>query len=591
MDIFGIHLNAKHIMWSIIILQCLCFLFLFFFVKREFHSDEVWTFGLANSKESPHIFMDIDRNPINMREWKSAEIFKDYLTVGEDERFDFSIPYRNSIKDTPPLLLFYIHFISSIFPGHFSFAYLIPLVLFSIIISGYCFYNSLVYGGLSEKTALLTMFLFGLSAGGIDIFIFLRHYSLFVTECLVLLYLHMRIYKYNLLSVKTCIGIIVCNVAGVMTHNYYWVYAFILGCYFVLYLLIKRKWKQLLIYSFSMLAGVGIGYMIYPSLFSSYEMWEDNVFGKGFSYTIQVIVCIRLILMQLIGIGPSIYSKGILPTIGLCIIYLCIVSLPLIILLARNGKLRPIIRKIADWVVAYKNKFVQNMKKSIFLFGICLIEVVTIILVVAKTINIYGMLLTTNRYLFYAYPLAAIIIVIIINSLFVGIHDNKKRKIITISLIILGMVLSHVRMSCVYAGNELKSGTTVDKINNSNIIIVLNNDWELTIFTHVINSDNNIIALKSTELEKYKDIIEQADKSKPTYLILENSAYYNEDIVEDEDDPLTQNIFKYSYSKTKLPTLKDIEEYFTKLKCCDTFEMIGQEVMINLGYSLYKVAD
>lgn len=591
MDIFGIHLNAKHIMWSIIILQCLCFLFLFFFVKREFHSDEVWTFGLANSKESPHIFMDIDNNIINMREWKSAEIFKDYLTVGEDERFDFSIPYRNSLKDTPPLLLFYIHFISSIFPGQFSFAFFVPLVLFCIIVSGYCYYNSMIYGGLSEKTALLTMILFGFSAGGIDIFIFLRHYSLFVTECLVLLYLHMRIYKYNRLSVKICFGIIVCNIAGVMTHHYYWVYAFLLGCYLVIYLLIKRKWKELLIYSFSMLAGVGIGYILYPSLFSSYEMWDDNVFGKGFSFSIQVIACIRIILMQLIGIGPSIYRKGILPSIVLCIIYLCIVMLPLIILLARKGKLMPMIHKITDRAVVYKNTFVQNMKKSIFLFGICLIEIVTVILVVAKTINIYGMLLTTNRYLFYVYPMAATLIVILIHSLFIGIRDNKKRKIVIISLIILGIALSHIRMSCRYVGVESKGGTTVDQINNSNIIIVLSCEWKLTLLSYLINSDNTIIALNSNELEDYKDIIEQADKSRPTYLLLDNSAFYDEGILEEENDDLFCNIYKYGNSRSEMPTIDDIKEFFTGLECCDKFEVIGEELMLNMDYSLYKIAD
>lgn len=588
MDIFGIHLDTKHVMWAIIILQCLCFLFLFFFVKREFHSDEIWTFGLANCKESPHIYSDIDRNPINMREWKSAEIFKNYLTVGDNERFDFSIPYNNSLKDAPPLVLFYIHFISSIFPGQFSFAYFIPLVLFSIIVSGYCFYHSLIYGGLSEKTALLTMLVLGFSAGGIDIFIFLRHYSLFVTECLVLLFLHMSIYKHDKISKKIIIGIIICNMLGVMTHHYYWVFAFLLGCYFVIYMIIKKKWKQLLSYSIPMLIGVGIGFALYPSLFSSFEMWGDNVFGKGFPFPMQLTIAIRIILMQLIGIGPSIYRKGILPSIGLCLIYLCIVMLPLIILLAKNGQLIPKIHLIRDKSIAYKNAFVQNMKDSIFLFGICIIEVVTAIVMVSKTINMYAMLLTTNRYLFYIYPMAAIIIVILVKSLFVGVNNDKIRKIIISSLLLFGMVLSHFTISSRFIGIELKGGTTVDQINNSNIIIVMNADWKLVNLAHVINSSNRIMALNSVELEDYKEVIEQVDKSKPTYLVLASSAYYDKD--EEDDDDLF-DLSEYAYTNTILPTSDEIKEFFSDLEFCDSYDEIGAEEMLNFSYSLFKLSD
>ncbi len=591
MDIFGIHLNAKHIMWSIIILQCLCFLFLFFFVKREFHSDEVWTFGLANSKESPHIYMDIDKNPINMREWKSAEIFKDYLTVGEDERFDFSIPYKNSLKDTPPVILFYMHFISSIFPGKFSFAFFIPLVLFCIIVSGYCLYNLLIYGGLTEKTALLTLFFFGFSSGGIDVFIYLRHYSLLVTECLILLYLHMMIYKFNRLSVKTCIGIIICNILGVMTHHYYWIFAFLLGCYFVIYMMIKRKWREILIYSMSMLIGVGIGYAVYPSLFSSFAMWNDEVFEKGFSFSLQLIISLRIVLMQLIGIGPSIYKIGILQSIGICIIYLCIVFLPLIILLAKNGKLLPKIKIIIEKLTAFKNAFVQDIRKSLFLFGICLIEVVTAIVIVSKSINIYAMMVSANRYLFYIYPIAAIIIMILVHALFTIVIGKKKGKIVMVFLIVLGMVLSHIRMPSIYVGQELKDGITVDKINNSNIIIVLNSDWYLTILTHVISYDNRIIALKSTELDDYKDIIEHVDKNKPTYLLLAHGAFNDKKIDENNNLSSPVNIYDYASTKTKLPTSNEIRDFFTNLEFCNSYDEIGAEGMINFSYSLYKLAD
>lgn len=591
MDIFGIQLNAKHVMWSIIVLQCLCFLFLLLFVKREFHSDEIWTFGLANCKESPHIYMDINKNPINMREWKSAEIFKDYLTVGEDERFDFSIPYNNSLKDTPPLVLLYIHFISSIFPGKYSFAFFIPLVLFCIIVSGYCLYNLLIYGGLSEKIALLTLFFFGFSSGGIDIFIYLRHYSLLVTECLILLYLHMIIYKFNKLSVKTCVGIIICNILGVMTHHYYWIFAFLLGCYFVIYMIFKHKWRDFIIYSMSMLVGVGIGYAVYPSLFTSFEMWSDEVFEKGFAFSIQLIISLRIILMQLIGIGPSIYKKGIIQSIGIFIFYLCIVMLPLIILLAKNGKLMSIIKTIIEKINTYKNAFIKDIRKSLFLFGICLIEVTTAIVIVSKSINIYAMMVSANRYLFYIYPIAAIIIMILVHALFaVGIGE-KRIKIVMIFLIVLGMGLSHIRMPSIYIGQELKNGTTVEEINNSNIIIVLNSDWYLTVITDLISYDNRIIALKSTELEEYKDIIEQVDKNKPTYLLLAHGAFNDKKTDDNEKSSSSVNIYDYASTKTKLPTYYEIKDFFTNLKFCNSYDEIGAEGMINFSYSLYKLAD
>ena len=84
----------------------------FFVEKKGTHSDEEWSFGLANSYYEPYIYSsDNDLYAKNSNKWIKGQILKNYLSVQKGERFSFGSVYYNMSCDThPPLYFFVLHF-------------------------------------------------------------------------------------------------------------------------------------------------------------------------------------------------------------------------------------------------------------------------------------------------------------------------------------------------------------------------------------------------------------------------------------------------------------------------------------------------
>ena len=89
--------------------------------KVGFFCDEVYTFSLSNSKLG--ILFECYGKPdydCNYR-WTDGKMIKEYITVSNAHRFDYSIGYKNQIKDShPPLYNYIVHTICSFFPRTFS---------------------------------------------------------------------------------------------------------------------------------------------------------------------------------------------------------------------------------------------------------------------------------------------------------------------------------------------------------------------------------------------------------------------------------------------------------------------------------------
>lgn len=585
--------KSHFFLYIIIILHCFLFLFLFFFVKKEYHSDEMWTWGIANSKESPYLFMDKNKNSINFDKWISAEIFINYLTVNNDERFDFSIPYNNSLEDMPPLVPCMLHFISSFFPNRFSFAYIIPIILFAIIGSDYFLYNIAVNGGMSKGAAYITLILFSFSVGGIDIFIYLRHYSFFVMECLMLFHIHMLMYKNGEISNKNKIWIIICNIMGVMTHHYYWIFAFVLGCLYSLYYIVKKKYRLLLEYAVVMLLGVGVGFLLYPKLFESFAKWDESVFGKGYPFGIQVLFAIRIMLIQLIGIAPNNRLMFYLECIGLVLVYSLIVMIPLLIYLSIKGSLKPLLQKIKNIFKKIFSRFIQSIGCCKLLVCVCALEVIVAIVVISKTINMYSMSISANRYLFFVYAPMAIIIVILLRAIIFSLTGNVKVDYFVAIIVLFGMTFAYIDSWSVYIGKDAKEGVTGNDIHDSNIIIVLDKEWYLESLSNIISPDNNIIVLNYINIDKYLNEINKADRKRDTYII--SNIKYDE--IDEKKDIIDITYNDYENEKYDKEIIEEnnkvvdkwIYDKFSKLDFVKNVNYIGKEDTINFGYRMYRI--
>lgn len=75
--------KTVYIILCLVILAGICrFSYGFFVEKQGTHSDEEWSFGLANSYYEPYIYSSDDDNyDKNCNEWLSGEVLKNYLTV------------------------------------------------------------------------------------------------------------------------------------------------------------------------------------------------------------------------------------------------------------------------------------------------------------------------------------------------------------------------------------------------------------------------------------------------------------------------------------------------------------------------------
>ena len=109
----------------------------FAFNKQDAHSDETWSYGLSNSHNNPFIFAENDKTTIrNFNEWISSDVFVDYLTVQEGERFDYaSVWYNQKYDDHPPLFYVLLNTVCSFFPNSYSlwYGYIINVLAFIIL--------------------------------------------------------------------------------------------------------------------------------------------------------------------------------------------------------------------------------------------------------------------------------------------------------------------------------------------------------------------------------------------------------------------------------------------------------------------------
>ena len=114
----------------IIVLQLLWTGYSFLYRKDGRHSDEIWSYGLANSYYQPFVYqragVHIDdcqmEDIINTEQWITGETFRNYITVQPDQRFAYGSVYSNQTLDHhPPLYYALLHTVCSFFPNQFSF--------------------------------------------------------------------------------------------------------------------------------------------------------------------------------------------------------------------------------------------------------------------------------------------------------------------------------------------------------------------------------------------------------------------------------------------------------------------------------------
>lgn len=282
--------KTSRIILVFIIVLSLTLSTLFMVNKQGFHEDELLTYNLANSSKQ------LSTNG----EWNTPEDFNQYLSVSENDRFDYAQVYQNQIIDAshPPFYYALVHTVCSLFPGVFSkwLAYSINVIaMVGVLILLYKIGQRVTNNNLY---ALIGVGAYALSIACITTTIYLRMYSTLTFFVLWFLYMSLKMYdKKNTVNIKDCVLLTLIVIFGVITQYYFILFAALVGLTFLIFKIKEKCFKDLIKYIASAIIGAGIALCIYPYIIS-------NVLGgnRGFgslSFSIDAITIVTYIIYKL----------------------------------------------------------------------------------------------------------------------------------------------------------------------------------------------------------------------------------------------------------------------------------------------------
>jgi hypothetical protein len=293
-----------------------CVLVLMFFVSRKegYHMDELLSFELSNAEFTPWI---VPTQPVGRLEkfvvneirgdsvietlknvaavvedvlsngsdslllsykadvydepvWLDRQQFADYITVGENDGFNYLSVYFNVKDDNhPPLHFMLLHTVSSFFKGSFSAAMgcsiniaAIVGILILLIKLGRIYADKfdICDRRILGMTAALV---YGLSAGAVATVLLIRMYALLTFFCVALFYIHIKKLQDNNFRKNNGLMILV-TVLGFLTQYFFLLYCIPLALITAVILLKNKNFKALFSYVRSMITAACIGLLCFP---------------------------------------------------------------------------------------------------------------------------------------------------------------------------------------------------------------------------------------------------------------------------------------------------------------------------------------
>lgn len=532
-------INKKTIILLTIIflLQLARIIYVFQVEKTGSHSDESWSFGLANSYYKPHIFMDEDWNETYRDEWISGQTLKDYICVNEDQRFSYGSVIHNLKNDAhPPLYFLILHTISSFFPGQYSrwysfvinLAVFIPLMLLLFALARKLFK--------SDIPALAVVFYYGFSFAGVNTFVFLRSYAMLTMFAVLFVLLHLKLTETETGKKQAAIlaGIAVVSFLGILTHYFFLPLAFAFAALFCIGWLIKKNWKKLFPYAAVMLSSVvlsfplsNMGKMInsqsapaaetsavetlssgvtgaLKNIFGIFERLYDILYNVNFQVRINTVI--NDTLYDLFGINANmdipyivffVIFYGLLLFVVWCLLSLVIVRLP-------KGNDSDILPKAAQKTLGMFKK----LTISRFFWITMLASVLFVWWFVIGFAQMEVMKAEGNRYYFLIYPL---LVLLIVKLVFWAVGKIcKNANLIGGLTIVLITACNMFFGNCVFLYPRPERKPMFEEMAKGNDVILMNSQhWLLTCYTTLLYEAEDIFVTTTEDV-----VIKQAEQMK-----------------------------------------------------------------------------
>lgn len=419
--------------------------------KQVFHSDEFWSYGLANSYYQPFIYMRdgvyigdcTTEDLINFDEWVPGETFQRYLTVQEGERFAYASVYHNQTLDHhPPLYYALLHTICSLFPDHFSMWYGFWLNLVFLAGTQIFLYLLAVKVMGNPWKALLCCFLYGVGNGALLTFTFVRQYSLLTMLCMGFTYFCACVYEdcqngapWRKHLAETAL-IAFC---AFMTHYYAIIYVGAFTACFCLWLLCAGRWKRCLQFGFCMAGVLGLFLLSFPACLM--QALSNDAQKTRWSLRIQYKMILNYILEYNLGVAVEPWATPFFQILWPCLLFVLLCLLLLFIPFRREawmGRLLLWMRGIPVRLAARIKP--ENLRRGNFMACFCLIAILVQCLAVNFTCSVLQMGAYSMRYVFMGFPLLCFAVVSLANRFLSGIFRGRKSKVSFPALVLLTLL-------------------------------------------------------------------------------------------------------------------------------------------------------
>ena len=576
--------------------------------KKSCHSDEIFSYGLANSFYEPYLDTDKVRSTVgekhehNLNNWISGDVIRNYVTVQKGEQFRYdSVWYNQSMDRHPPLYYAVLHTICSCFPGTFSlvFGYAVNFACFIVI---QIFLYKLSRNILKSKyLALIVCIFWGFSSAATDLTIFIRMYCMLSMWVVVFLYLHSKLIVTNDKPLlKQLIAIIIVTICGALTQYLFLFVAFITAMMFCIRYLCKKKFKIFFAYGFSLLGSVAAAAVIYPAYIPN--MLSETTHTQT-PFLKQFRLCIRYLLDALFPVTESGLIFWI-PTLISIAVALIIISLPVLYLFRDKNFVKKLLKKIKSFPSEIKNINFRNILPSAwgrikninFISWVILAGIVVIMAVTSYTV-VFMTMLYVDRYLFIIYPIAALLIALTVY--FVFSWAKYKKQIFAVIMIFMTLI----RFSMFVTHYTFQNGEYIENIRdmtkNTECIFTASEYSEMWMMDYLpadIYDADKVFVTYIGGQEDYKKQLESLATDKPIYLLLNIPAYS----YFDDDNPLEAFYYIDHYdTKTKKATHTKIYEkdfddkvvsFYKNLSITKNFEYIGRHDMFGRTYKVYRLA-
>jgi hypothetical protein len=587
-DITGKRKKYVYIILGIMIaVQLGVIIYYFQFCKQGYHSDEIWSYGYANSFYEKDIYVDSEGNYTYMNEWTDTQVLKDYIVVNDGEQFRYDSVYHNQILDlSPPFHSMVLHTICSFFPGKFSRWYSFSINIVSFIVCMiFLFMTARLFK--DDIFALCCCGLYGFTLGARDTYVYLRMYAMCSAMVMIIIYNLVRylkrIQEEDKLFNRNLTAICIVSFLGFMTHYYMVSFMGILTFLICLYLLFSKKIKAMFVYGFSLLATFLLSVAAFPSMFQNTVGNQESVNSyMNYNFKIRFRLLSNFIMKKLFNITVSVFDSGYVRIGAGVLVFIIIMMIPVVFLFRDTRLVRGAIKRLLFCIRHPKHVIVCILKKINWLWVVFLAAIVCQMIVVSETSNLYGMGSCEDRYLFFLFPLVIIVnfsVISYIGKLILCKFSFSNAILIVSTLCFISVNIYNCTCYGDYLFRRYSDVSIEDCVEGRDCMFIRNLPWMLTTMVPSLSAADEFIQV---DKEDYADLeaaykersgegqivaivdtsflksglntlnsgdynLESTDGLEDT-VFLENERLYNEDLEPDTDMELLTT--QYVFSRT-----------------------------------------